>query len=95
MCYEEGENISLPDTCIRAVQKMSDLDVAQAKKVFAEGLFYREVIADDTDAKEGDSIDGVPYFVVSAEGSKRGIALAGCNPPATFMSVFQKVLGGQ
>lgn len=95
MCYEEGENISLVETCIKAVEKVEGLNVEEARKVFKDGQFLREVVAEDTDAKEGQQIDGVPFFVIASDGKGRPFALGGCNPPHAFLSVFDKLLKRQ
>jgi predicted DsbA family dithiol-disulfide isomerase len=91
-CYEEGENISLPETCIKAVEKVGNLNVDDARKVFKEGLFFREVVAEDTEAKEEQQIDGVPFFVIAPAEKGRPFVLGGCNPPNAFLSVFDKIL---
>jgi predicted DsbA family dithiol-disulfide isomerase len=91
MCYEEGENISLGATCVRAVEKMGKLNVQGAKEVFEKKLFVNEVAQEDALAKQRQTIHGVPYFVVAAGGSSREVVLKGCNPPERWAGLFQQI----
>jgi predicted DsbA family dithiol-disulfide isomerase len=90
MCYEQGENISLADTCVKAVQALGNLNVDGAKEVFARNLFVNEVIAEDTMAKR-QNIRGVPHFVVTRSDSANPISLHGCNPPEKWAAVFRQL----
>jgi predicted DsbA family dithiol-disulfide isomerase len=85
-CYEEGLNISTPDTCLAAVQRAGlDIDLAHLRESIGSWELKQEIVKDDTAAKRR-GIDGVPNFTVEANGKQ--VVLGGCTPTQKWTGLF-------
>nr|AGM32428.1 DSBA family thioredoxin domain containing protein [Coptotermes formosanus] len=90
MCYEEGKNISLGETCVEAVKRVAGLDPEKAKEIFVSNKYLKEVIEEDTAGKRK-GIHGVPYFEVSFEGSSKPYVVEGCQQPGKWIQMFERI----
>lgn len=52
----------------------------------------QEVLNEYQQGVQIQGISGVPYFVISREGSKATVPLSGAQPPEAFVEAFQALL---
>lgn len=84
MSYEDGENISIPETILKAAKEIGiDEDF---KEYLGSKQAYNDVKVKDRAAKQR-GVSGVPYFIMS-RGSKKH-ELSGAQRPETFLEVFK------
>lgn len=86
MTYEEGENISLKETLVKAAERVN---LPGAAEMLHSKELEREVIAEDNYAKEALGVGGVPYFIIGCEGVKKKYSLDGAQRIESFVRVFQ------
>lgn len=51
----------------------------------------KEVVSEYQNGVRKHGISGVPYFIVSREGSEAEMTLSGGQPPAVFLDVFDRL----
>ncbi|CAN0144003.1 unnamed protein product, partial [Hapterophycus canaliculatus] len=87
--FEEGKNICDSDVLLELAQKVCEDCCAHAYLQGDEG--EKEVVSEFQNGVRKHGITGVPYFVVSREGSEATIPLSGGQPPAVFLEVFDRL----
>lgn len=91
LTYERGVNISTPEGAAQAVEELGFSKAADALKWLAAGGGFEQVVQEDTNAKEGMDIHGVPFFVISGPQSSRPVALSGAQSASAFARALQSV----
>ncbi|CAN0403456.1 unnamed protein product [Pylaiella littoralis] len=84
--FEEGKNIADVDVLVELAQK-AGVDCTKEYLQGKEG--QNEVLGEYQKGIQTHGISGVPYFIVSREGSKATVPLSGGQPPAAFVEAFE------
>ncbi|CAM9689206.1 unnamed protein product, partial [Scytosiphon promiscuus] len=86
--FEEGKNICDSDVLLELAQKAG---VECTKEYLQGGEGEKEVMSEFQSGVRKHGISGVPYFVVSREGSEASVPLSGGQPPEAFLEVFDRL----
>mmetsp|Transcript_101389 Transcript_101389/g.287288 ORF Transcript_101389/g.287288 Transcript_101389/m.287288 type:complete len:182 (-) Transcript_101389:93-638(-) len=93
LTYERGLNISTPEGAALAVAELGYAAQGEAEDYLGRGGGRSEVAQADSRAKGEMDIHGVPFFVISREGSsKQPVALNGAQSSGSFLRAFQQQL---
>mmetsp|Transcript_31571 Transcript_31571/g.71752 ORF Transcript_31571/g.71752 Transcript_31571/m.71752 type:complete len:203 (-) Transcript_31571:61-669(-) len=94
LTYERGCNVSTPEGAAQAMEEVGFAKAVDAMKWLEGGGGLDRVIEEDTYAKSDMDIHGVPFFVISEEGSKkRPVALSGAQNTSAFTRAFRDFSG--
>eukprot|EP00746_Dinoflagellata_sp_MGD_P086799 gnl/MRDRNA2_/MRDRNA2_34391_c0_seq1.p1 gnl/MRDRNA2_/MRDRNA2_34391_c0~~gnl/MRDRNA2_/MRDRNA2_34391_c0_seq1.p1 ORF type:complete len:186 (+),score=37.08 gnl/MRDRNA2_/MRDRNA2_34391_c0_seq1:226-783(+) len=92
LTYERGMNISTPEGAAVALVELGYATEAQALEYLRTGDGEEDVVEADSYAKRDLDIHGVPFFVISLEGSDAPpMALSGAQSSGAFSQVFGKL----
>ncbi|CAN0426557.1 unnamed protein product [Ectocarpus sp. 12 AP-2014] len=84
--FEQGRNIADVDVLLELAEKAG----VECTKDYLEGKEGQpEVISEYKQGIHNHGISGVPYFIVSREGSKATVPLSGGQPAAAFVEAFE------
>lgn len=92
LTYERGMNISTSEGAAAALEELGYATKAQALEYLGAGGGEQDVVQADKYAKRDLDIHGVPFFVISKEGSDAPpVALSGAQSSGAFSQVFGKL----
>lgn len=87
--FEEGKNIADSDVLMEIAQKAG----VECTKEYLEGKEgQQEVINEYQKCVQTQGVSGVPYFIISREGSAATVPLSGAQPPEAFVEAFEALL---
>lgn len=72
---------------VRTDETQAGVEVTKEYLQGKEG--HNEVLYEYENAHRSHGISGVPYYVVSREGSKATVPLSGAQPPEAFVQAFE------
>eukprot|EP00752_Nemacystus_decipiens_P014252 g12674.t1 len=84
--FEEGKNIADVGVLLELAGKAG----VECTKEYLEGSEGKqEVLGEYQRGVQTHGISGVPYFIISKEGSKATVPISGGQPPAAFIEAFE------
>ncbi|CAM9495134.1 unnamed protein product [Sphacelaria rigidula] len=84
--FEEGRNIADVDVLLDLAKKAD----VECSKDYLQGKEGKdEVLYEYEKAARSEGVSGVPYFVLSREGSRATLPLSGAQPPEAFIEAFE------
>ncbi len=88
--YEEGKNISLTDVLVQVGKDDLDLPESELQSYLESGEGVSEVKKEIKKGQREYKISGVPFFVISKDGSNDPpYGLSGAQKSQTFVNVFE------
>lgn len=92
LTYERGQNISSQQVLREAAAELG-LPANEAEQALQGNAWLDQVLREDRRAKEELGISGVPYFVISGEGSGVCSALSGAQSVRALRAVLANAAG--